>query len=380
MELGDIVNQLHYDNCLSYSRATESPNLASLEERADQINDLDAGNEHIRRSGLLIGSCAGTFYAFDKRNGHTLWSYNIHQDGNQTSFHGNPLVGDQLILVGTDKSCAPGAVGHVYAFDQKTGSVRWKYRTAGTPTDIVRIGSTIYSATFSDELIALNVSDGRFLWKFATGLSNPDCSLPPAPVAAGDRVFYAGLDGILYALDGNSGKLLWKRDLGKRVTTNLSIVGNSLIAGNSMKRLLRLSADDGHLQSDLSVPAVPEGRILVDKDALYVFLEDRDSRAGYLISTDKNLSRIRWTQKSDREWSSEWPIPCKGLLLAGNCRGELHAFRMSDGLPQWSDTLKGCLRSIGTDENIERVYIGVQQGTIYAYSPPDTKAASTQAK
>ncbi len=33
----------------------------------------------------LIGSCAGTFYAFDKRNGHTLWSYNIHQDGNQTT-------------------------------------------------------------------------------------------------------------------------------------------------------------------------------------------------------------------------------------------------------------------------------------------------------
>jgi len=91
----------------------------------------------------------------------TLWSYNSHQDGNQTSFHANPLVGDQLILVGTDKNCAPGAIGHVYAFDQKTGSVRWKYRTAGTPTNIVRIGSTIYSSTFIDELIALNISDGR---------------------------------------------------------------------------------------------------------------------------------------------------------------------------------------------------------------------------
>jgi outer membrane protein assembly factor BamB len=319
---------------------------------------------------LLIGSCAGTFYAFDKRNGHTLWSYNIHQDGNQTSFHGNPLVTNELVLVGTDKSCASGAIGHVYAFDRMTGNVRWKYRTAGTPTDIVGIGSTIYSATFVDELIALDVSDGRLLWKFATGTLNPDCALPPAPVVVGDRVFYTGLDGILYALDGHSGKLLWKHDLGKRVTTKLSVIDNSIYTGNSMKKLLRLSADDGHVQSELSLPAVPEGRIRVDGSALYIFLEDRDSRGGYLISADTDLSRIRWTKQSDREWSSEWPTLWNGLLLAGNCHGELHAFRMSDGAPQWSDRLKGCLRSIGTDHNTEQVYVGAQEGMVYAYSPP----------
>lgn len=329
---------------------------------------------------LLIGSCAGTFYAFDKRNGRTLWSYNIHQDGNQTSFHGNPLVTDQVILIGTDKSCASGAVGHVYAFDRATGGVRWKYRTAGTPTDIVRIGSTIYSATFDDELIALDISDGRLLWKFRTGTLNPDCALPPAPVVVGDRVFYTGLDGILYALDGQSGKLLWKHDLGKRVTTNLSVIGNSIYMGNSMKKLLRLSADGGRVQSELSVPARPEGRIRVDGTALYILLEDRESRSGYLISTDSGLSQIRWTQKSDSEWSSEWPTPWNGLLLAGNCRGELRAFRMTDGVPQWSDKLKGCLRSIGTDQNTERVYVGAQEGTVYAYSPPQLGYGKTHTK
>ena len=169
----------------------------------------------------------------------------------------------------------------------------------------MRIGSTIYSATFVDELIALDISDGRLLWKFATGTPNPGCALPPAPVVVGDRVFYTGLDGILYALDGHSGKLLWKHDLGNRVTTKLSVIGNSIYMGNSVKKLLRLSADDGHVQSELSLPAIPEGRIRVEEGALYIFLEDRDSRGGYLISTDTDLSQIRWTQKSDREWSSE---------------------------------------------------------------------------
>jgi outer membrane protein assembly factor BamB len=246
------------------------------------------------------------------------WSYNIHQDGNQTSFHGNPLVTDQLVLIGTDKSCASGSIGHLYAFDRTSGIVRWKYRTTGIPTDIAKIGSTVYRATFLDELVALNLTDGSLRWTLATGTPNPDCELPSSPVIIGDRVFYTGLNGVLYSLDGQSGKVLWKRDLGKRATTKLSVVGNSLYLGNSTKRLFRISADDGQIQNELPMPAVPEGRILVGEDfALYMFLEHRESRAGYLVSTDFNLSHVRWIQKSDRAWSSEWPRLWHGLLLAG---------------------------------------------------------------
>jgi outer membrane protein assembly factor BamB len=306
------------------------------------------------------------------------WSYNIHQDGNQTSFHGNPLITDQLILIGTDKSCAAGSIGHVYAFDRATGAVRWKYRTAGTPTDIARIGSTVYAASFADELIALSLADGELRWRFATGTPNPDCSLPPAPVVVGDRIFYAGLNGILYGLDGQTGKLLWKHDLGKRSTTKLSAIGNSLYIGNSTNRIFRISTDDGHVQSEISVQASPTGRILTDAPALYIFLEDTDVQGGYLVSTDVNLSQIRWTRRSDRTWSSEWPRLWDGLLLAGNCRSDLVAFRISDGALQWSDKLKGCLRSVGTDGESEQIYIGVQEGTVYAYSPPSKGSRITK--
>lgn len=95
----------------------------------------------------------------------------------------------------------------MYAFDRATGDVRWKRRTAGTPTDVARIGRTIYAASFVDELIALNLADGSLRWKFATGMPNPDCALPPTPVVVDDRVFYAGLDGIIHSLNAQSGRL-----------------------------------------------------------------------------------------------------------------------------------------------------------------------------
>lgn len=324
---------------------------------------------------LWIGSCAGTFYAFDKRTGQVRWSYDIHRDGNQTSFHGNPLVTESLILIGTDKSCASDGIGHVYAFDKATGAVRWKYRTAGIPTDIARIGSVIYAASFADQLFALNLDTGRLRWKFGTGKANPECEIPSSPVVVGKRVLHAGFDNVLRGFDGKSGRELWQRNLGEHATTRLSVVGNSIYFGTSAKRLLRISADDGRIQGELSLPASPEGRILVDRDSMYVFLEDREDKTGYLTRTNLNLSEIQWVQKSSPDWSSEWPRLWNGLLLAGNCRGELEAFRASDGARQWSDKLQGCLRSIGTDGDGSPIYVGAQEGTVYAYSPSAESSA-----
>ena len=49
VELGDVVDQLHDDDGLADAGAAERADLAALEERADQIDDLDAGGEHLRR-------------------------------------------------------------------------------------------------------------------------------------------------------------------------------------------------------------------------------------------------------------------------------------------------------------------------------------------
>lgn len=70
---------------------------------------------------VFVGSCSGVFYALNKTTGQLQWSYDITKDGKQISFHGNPLITGDLILIGTDRSCEPDGVGHVYAFDRRTG-------------------------------------------------------------------------------------------------------------------------------------------------------------------------------------------------------------------------------------------------------------------
>ncbi len=157
---------------------------------------------------LFIGSCAGNFYAINKTTGTVKWSYDIRKDGKQQSFHGDPLVTNDLILIGTDNSCDPEGVGHVYAFERDTGKVRWKYLSTSVPTDIVQLNSDVYFGSFQDNWSSVDLHTGDLKWSFSTGATNKDCDMPKAPVPDADRLFIVGLDGVIYSLDASSGRVL----------------------------------------------------------------------------------------------------------------------------------------------------------------------------
>ena len=53
VELGDVVDQFHDDDGLADARAAERADLAALQEGTNQVDDLDAGLENLRRSGLI---------------------------------------------------------------------------------------------------------------------------------------------------------------------------------------------------------------------------------------------------------------------------------------------------------------------------------------
>lgn len=313
---------------------------------------------------VYIGSCAGNFYALDKNSGAVRWSYDIRKDGNQQSFHGNPLLVNDLILIGTDKSCAPDGIGHVYAFDQKTGAVRWKYRTTSASTDIIQVGQRVFFGSIQDTWTALNLMNGTVAWSFSTGASNPECDLPKSPVTDGAHIYVTAHDGIIYSFDAISGKVVWKRKLPGEPSTSLVLKDNLLFIGTKDNRIYRLKSESGIIEAEIAVEAKPVGRPVFSDGALFFFLENPSERAGYVVSLRPDLKSVRWMQKSSPDWASERPHASRGLIIAGNCRGELAAFRALDGAPQWKLSLKGCIRSIGDSGDI--LFAGAQEGTVYA--------------
>lgn len=315
---------------------------------------------------LFIGSCAGTFYAINKTTGQLQWSYDIRKDGKQVSFHGDPLVTGDLILIGTDHNCVPDGIGHVYAFERNSGKVRWKYRSISVPTGIVQLGSNVYFGSFQDNWSSVNLQTGGLNWSFSTGATNDDCAAIKSPVVAENRLFFAGLDGVVYSLNAASGQVMWKRRLAAVRSTSLILLRKTLYVGTTDQRIYRLNAETGTIVGELSTEATPIGRLAFAADSLFMFLENRSERVGYIISVDSKLAGVRWKQKSSPDWASQRPHLWKGLVIAGNCRGEVAAFRASDGEPQWKLNVKGCVTSIGSSG--DALFVGVQEGTIYAFN------------
>jgi outer membrane protein assembly factor BamB len=243
--------------------------------------------------------------------------------------------------------------------------VRWKYRSTSVPTDIVQLGSKVYFGSFQDKWSSVDLHTGGLNWSFSTGAPNKDCDMPKAPVTDKNRLFIVGLDGVIYSLDASSGRVSWKRKLAAAPSTALALRDKTIYVGTNDQRIYRLNAETGTVISELATEAKPVGRLTFAADSLFVFLKNSSERVGYIVSVDSKLAGVRWKQKSSPDWASERPHLWKGLIVAGNCRGEVAAFRASDGTPQWKLNPKGCIRSIGSSGNT--LFIGVQEGTVYAF-------------
>ena len=66
MVLGHVVDEFHDDDGLAHAGAAEQADLAALQEGLDQIDDLDAGLEHLFVGGLLVEQRRGAM------DGHAL--------------------------------------------------------------------------------------------------------------------------------------------------------------------------------------------------------------------------------------------------------------------------------------------------------------------
>jgi outer membrane protein assembly factor BamB len=243
--------------------------------------------------------------------------------------------------------------------------VRWKYRSTSVPTDIVQLNSSVYFGSFQDQWFSVDLKTGSLNWSFSTGATNKECDPPKAPVTNGNRLFIVGQDGVIYSLDASSGQVSWKRKLPAAPSTGLALRDKSIYVGTNDQRIYRLNAETGAVISELATEAKPVGRLAFANDSLFMFLQNSSERVGYIVSLDLKLTGTRWKQRSSPDWASERPHIWKDFVVAGNCRGEMAAFRAADGEPQWNLSLKGCIRSIGSSGNM--LFAGVQEGTIYAY-------------
>jgi len=320
---------------------------------------------------IVVGSCNGIVHGVDKTTGKGHWRYDARPDGGRPEFHGAPLIAGDLVVLSSDDR-RPDGVGHVYAIEASSGSVRWKTRIGrGSMTDVVRLDARLYTVTLDNELVAVDLAKGKRAWSFrgAPPLDPDFLNVLATPAVSANRVYFGGADGVVYALSADSGALLWKSEIGSRIVTPLVLVSDTLCFGTRDGRLLLADQSHGNLKAEMKLGQMPVGPPTIAEKSVLIYSVEGDALV--LNSLDMSLAASRWSRRARLGWSSPRPYLWRGSVLAGSEGGELAALAIEDGAVVWTRHLDGVIRGIGCDGDL--LFVGTLKGVLFAVRPPVDK-------
>jgi outer membrane protein assembly factor BamB len=193
------------------------------------------------------------------------------------------------------------------------------------------------------------------------------------PVMSGKRIFQLADDGILSAIDKDSGRLLWSRKLGTLSSSTPAIVGGTVFATILSRegdgeggRVVALRAGDGSTIWSRNLPSRSESSPMVDKGKVIFGSED-----GTVYALNAANGQTIWTYHAAGAVKAS-PTLVNGVLYFGDYSGQVQAIGERTGRRIWIAGSEGAPLGSGTFYSTAayaygRIYLGNTDGRIYAY-------------
>jgi outer membrane protein assembly factor BamB len=264
------------------------------------------------------------------------------------------------------------AGGGVHAFDRATGRERWKFAIAfGVNGPMAGVGRRAFAyAPRQGEIVSFDVDSGELRWRVAARVPGFE-----GPGAIGNRVFAGTDDGLLRAMNAETGREEWRAALGAAVTTSVSAFEDSVYAGIADGTIVRVDPGNGDVLGSRKVDEKLRPRSVLVRvgDTLLVLLSNESADYLSLVSLDRKLETIRWRQTATKNWSTSRAFVWKNTVILGTSSGEVTGYCVADGTKGWSHTVRGSVRSIGGSD--DALYVTTQGGSLYALRPTEVCGA-----
>ncbi len=155
-----------------------------------------------------------------------------------------------------------------------------------------------------DQNLLIPTRDGQIVasWPFAHPahsriLLETDFPIHGTPVL-GEKYFYTGSEnGALYAVDRETGKLIWQYNSGASISTQPQVLGNLIFCGNDDGWLFCLRTKNGKLVWKRKLPsAIGNGLATVSEPSKLVLapLTDGAAQRGGVWALDANNGLVKW--------------------------------------------------------------------------------------
>ncbi|MBI4278916.1 MAG: PQQ-binding-like beta-propeller repeat protein [Armatimonadetes bacterium] len=330
--------------------------LGALERPAHGMKQLGViGTAAVAGGRVYVGTALAEVWSLDVRTGAVLWKAKVGNPDISEIVASPPLVFGGLVYVGIVGIVEePEVKGRAIALDASTGQVRWVFQTVkyttgggagifGSFTPDARRG-VVYLTTgnpkhvnppapgpdrHAESILALDARSGRLAWAF--GPTRPhdamDFDFLTTPnlftiarreggrTVAVDVVGAGQKDGMYYAVEAATGRLLWKTST--ELPDHTSIIVGS--AGVAYGRIFFGTQD-------------------VPKDAKGW----SENFPGRMFALDAATGRVAWVRRSASMLRGA-PAIAGGVVFAGDHLGFLRAFDARDGRELWQAKVGGFL-------------------------------------
>ena len=276
---------------------------------------------------LLFASDA--LHAVDAATGEQKWEFAVGLDG----------FGSAAPIIGANGLIYIASVEGLHAIDRRAGKVVWKYptRSAGNATGAVGKDGTVY-AYLGGAFVALNGKTGVEKWEFAVPNPHPDAQhIPSSPTLDNHgAVIFGGANQSVYALDCDTGKPRWTRDIGQSLINSSPAIGDdgTVYISSSGPGDSRINALDGATGAIVWRMGFRVGVIgspaLGDNGLLYFGCGNRS-----VYALDQRGGDVRWKYTTGSWIESSPAIGMDGTVYIGSGDHKLYALDGATGAKKW---------------------------------------------
>jgi outer membrane protein assembly factor BamB len=318
--------------------------------------------------------------ALNPTSGAVEWQYPEKTSGS-IQFYAVPVVDNGMIYVGDYE-------GRMHAIDT-SGKEKWVYdppkETLIGPLSLtakdrvisgVAIDSNlVFFGLGSRNVLALSRETGQKVWEFSTnhGVWATPLYLPANPNDKNNQatLYVASLDHYFYALDPETGKELWRKDLGGAAPGNLIYdqARNWVYVGTFTSELLAVDLSTHDIVYRFKADDWLWDGPALDGDMLY--FGDLAGSLYALRVTDSGFQQV-WKEKVAQDGIRATPLLTGDTVIVGSKDDRVYAVSTQDGSSRWSmntggqalselvlipgDTQSPALVVVGTDNSGKLVF------------------------
>lgn len=327
----------------------------------DGVGKQGIGIAPLYASGTLYAAdYEGRLTAVDAETGQKLW-----QQKTDLPFSGGPGLEGNLLVMGTID-------GQVQAFNADTGSSLWQTRVSSEVLAAPAIGDGIVVVRCIDgRIFGLDASNGNRLWIYDRSVPLLTLRGNSALLVRAGAVFVGYDDGTIVALELEDGGLAWEQNFvnpeGRTELDRLADIGDQmvmvasdLIVSSYKNRVSALAGNSGRLLwfKDIS----SETGVQVDRVNLAVSASN-----GEVWMLDRRNGSTMWKQDQLLNRGLSRPAFYGSQLVVGDAEGYLHWIDVESGnfvarVREGKKGFAGAPVSVGTT-----LYVLTSEGTLAAY-------------